>query len=147
MCLENVATVVKIVSDGIAATAAIVALYVYSRNSKRERAQWVENLYLRFFKEEQLKTVRNGIDSDADEDLAKVNHWVNEESSDFTDYLNFFELVAYLRESEQIGKKDVSALFEYYLHGLKRNKKVLAYIENDKKGFKHLKKLLIEGIE
>lgn len=56
---------------------------------------------------------------DCDSDNAKVNALVSEEGSTWTDYLNFFELVAYLRESKQLAAEDVKALFEYYIGCLK----------------------------
>ena len=40
---------------------------------------------------------------------------VDREDADFTDYLNFFEFMAYLEDRGQLSKRDVAALFDYYL--------------------------------
>jgi len=99
-------------------------------------------LYSRFFEKSELKQVRDTLDCDSDD--AKVNALVTEESSGWTDYLNFFELVAYLRESKQLAAEDVKALFEYYIGCLKRHRVVVEYIRDETKGFKYLRRLLLQ---
>jgi len=68
---------------------------------------------------------------------------VNEEGSDFTDYLNFFELAVYLSETKQISKADVNGLFQYYLNCLNRHDAVKNYLNNDDNGFEQLKRFLM----
>ena len=140
MSLDQVAKCVQIVSYLAAATAAVSAVFVYRSNSRRERARWVESLYARFFEKNELKQVRDVLDCNSDDD--KVSLLVSEEGSAWTDYLNFFELVAYLQESNQVAAKDVNALFEYYLGCLKRHRATIEYVRDEKKGFKYLRRLL-----
>jgi len=134
---------VQIVSYIAGAAAAVSAVFVYRNNSRRERARWVESLYSRFFETSELKQVRNTLDCESDD--AGVMALVSEEGSAWTDYLNFFELVAYLQESKQVAREDVEALFQYYIGCLKKHKDVVAYIRNESKGFKHLRRMLQES--
>jgi hypothetical protein len=140
MHLDQVFKVVQICSYVAGATAALFSYFVYRSNSRRERARWVENLYSRFFEKNELKQVRDALDCAADD--AQVNALVQEEGAAWTDYLNFFELVAYLRESEQLEEADVTALFQYYLGCMHRHRAVMAYVNDETKGFKYLRKLI-----
>lgn len=85
----------------------------------------------RFFEKSELKQVRDTLDCEADEEA--VNALVTAEGAVWTDYLNFFELVAYLQESKQVAAQDVIALFEYYIGCLKRHRAVVMYIEDQAK--------------
>jgi len=68
-------------------------------------------------------------------DSRNIEKLVDEESVDFTDYLNFFEHIAIFAESGQLTSTDVEASFEYYLNCLENQPKVRAYIENEEKGY------------
>jgi hypothetical protein len=63
------------------------------------------------FEKPELKATRNLLDCRADDQ--GVGALVGAERPDFTDYLNFFEFVAYLRKSKQLDDDDTSALFDY----------------------------------
>lgn len=140
MSLDQAVKCVQILSYIAGATAAVSAVFVYRSNSRRERARWVESMYSRFFEKTELKQVRDILDCESENE--KVNVLVTEEGSAWTDYLNFFELVAYLQESKQVAAKDVKALFEYYLGCLKRHRATMEYIRDERKGFKYLRRLL-----
>ena len=56
----------------------------------------------------------------------------------FTDYLNFFELVAVLADNKQLSNDDVLDFFDYYLRCLRRHPAVMAYIDKQANGFQHL---------
>lgn len=142
MCLhlDTVVKVVQIVSYGAGVVAAVSAFLVYRSNSRRERARWAESLYSRFFERPGLKTVRDLLDSEAPD--PRVKDLVTKEGSDWTDYLNFFEFVAYLQSQGQLLDRDVQALFGYYVECLKRHEAVLEYIRDKAKGFDYLSRLL-----
>lgn len=129
-----------IVYSIVGTVAAIGALLVYRSNSKRERARWAEGLYTRFYERPELKTVRDQLDCVAGD--AGVASLVSEESSTLTDYLNFFEFVAYLRSSKQLSEADVEALFGYYLNCLRRHREVVEYVRDKDKGFEYLRKIV-----
>lgn len=117
-------------------------MLVYGDNARRERARWAENLYSRFYVEPHLKGVRDLLDCDSDD--PKVEELVNNDGADWTDYLNFFEFVQYLRESKQLSDEDVQALFGYYLACLKKHHATMTYISDSGKGFDYLRRLVNE---
>jgi hypothetical protein len=123
--------------------AAFWALWVYRSNSQRERARWAESLYARFYERAELKGVRDSLDCPSDD--SRVASLVTEEPAALTDYLNFFEFVAYLESSKQLAEADVDALFSYYLECLKKHKAVSDYIQNRDKGFEYLRKILFHA--
>ena len=113
---------------------------MYRRNSQRERARWAESLYSRFFERSELKAVRDLLDCDATD--PQVEQFVKAESSNWTDYLNFIEFVAYLHKSRQLSDGDVKALFGYYLGCLRQHPSVITYIQNESKGYEYLREML-----
>jgi len=121
-------------------TAGVFALCVYQRNSKFERAKWASQLYESFYPKESLKSIRDKLDCTADSD--DVEQLVAEEGSQFTDYLNFFEFIAFLRTTEQLGDSEVEDLFGYYLNCLNRHADVRKYILNLENGYEGLAKLI-----
>ena len=69
---------------------------------------------------------------------------VEEEDAEFTDYLNFFEFMGYLKKSGQLSRRDVAALFDYYLACLRKHDAVRKYIVDDSKGYGYLKESLLQ---
>jgi hypothetical protein len=125
----------------MAAVGAFVAVLTYRRNSAVERARWLSSLYTKFYEAPDLKRIRTALD-ETPPNAAPVQELVRTEDSDFTDYLNFFEFVAYLTARGQLSKRDVAALFDYYLRLLSKHEDVRKYILDDRKGYGYLKKLL-----
>lgn len=140
MSLNSTREAIQILSSIAGIVAAFWALWVYGNNSRRERARWAESLYTRFYEKPELKTVRDQLDCAAGD--ATVARLVTEETPALTDYLNFFEFVAYLQSSKQLSGKDVQALFGYYLDCLRRHKDLVGYIRNKDKGFEYLSKIM-----
>ena len=118
--------------------AAIWAVTVYKNNSKLERARWASNLYEKFYEKDQLKRIRDELDCDSDRE--EVRELVLKEPSDFTDYLNFFEFVAFLEHSKQLGSEEITDLFGYYIGCLKSHDSVRGYVRE--KGYERLTNLL-----
>jgi hypothetical protein len=79
--------------------AAVFAVYYYYQNSQLERAKWASGLYEKFYEEKHLKPIRDKLDVEA-ANSEYVRELVNDESTNFTDYLNFFEFIAFLRKSK-----------------------------------------------
>ena len=84
--------------------------------------------------------VRDKLDCLTDAD--SVNEIVLREESNFTDYLNFFEFIAFLTISKQLRSSEIEALFGYYLDCLNRHDRVKQYISNPENGYEGLAKLL-----
>jgi DNA-binding transcriptional regulator YbjK len=119
--------------------AAFLAVLTYRQNANVAKARLMKELYEKFYEKEELKSVRNELDGADEQCIAKL---VAQEAPSFTDYLNFFEFLAYLEESGQVKRKDIIGIFAYYLEDLKSSPSVLAYIRDPAKGFEKLRKLL-----
>lgn len=121
--------------------AAGFAAFVYYRNSAFERAKWASSLYEKFYEETNLKQLRDRLDCLKDSD--SVNEIVIREEPAFTDYLNFFEFIAFLKSSKQLKDPEIEAFFGYYLDCLNRHDRVKLYVSNPENGYEGLAKLLI----
>lgn len=141
--MDNSAQTVKGVIEIVTALGTLIAAWfaaiTYCKSVKLERAKWMKELYEKFYERSDLKNVRDVLDGD---DQVKISELVKKEGPDFTDYLNFFEFVAFLHQSKQISKQEVLGVFEYYLRNLKQHKDVADYIATRSKGFERLDKLL-----
>jgi hypothetical protein len=126
----------------VAIGAAIGAVWVYGSNSRLERAKWAAGLYEKFYERDHLKRIRDLLDPPTDP--AVVRALVDAQPSDFTDYLNFFEFVAFLARSGQLRKREVLALFGYYVQCLRQEPAVHAYVDDTTKGYEYLRTLLNE---
>src|SRR5208337_1425062 len=104
-----------------------------------QRAKRVKDLCAKLYEHNDLKGVRNLLDS---HDNQRLRYGVAKAGPAFTDYLNFFEFLGYLWESKQIKAGEIRGLFDYYLRNLRRNEAVAAYIADPTKGFEKLQKLL-----
>ena len=134
--------------------AAIQAVREYKARTRMETARWTTELFHKFYEEGQgYRLVRQKIDyDDLSEIFALIYKGDGEHSQEerdlldkFTDYLNFFEYIAYLLERKQLDRSDVDAMFEYYLKRmgqLKNSKELGEYIKES--GFERLHALLLE---
>jgi hypothetical protein len=129
------------ISSLMAAAGVLLAVRIYRRKSALERATWLSHLYSKFYEAPDLKRIRKVLD-DNPSDAPEVEELVRTEDSDLTDYLNFFEFMAYLEGSRQLSKKDVEALFDYYLRLLSKHKNVRRYVLDDRNGYGYLKRLV-----
>jgi len=129
------------ISSLMAAGAVLGAVRIYYRKSALERATWLSSLYSKFYEAPDLKRIRKILD-DNPPNAPEVVDLVRNEDSDLTDYLNFFEFMAYLEACGQLTKSDVAALFDYYLRLLSKHKDVREYVGESRNGYGYLKKLL-----
>ena len=126
------------------ALAAGYAAFVYRRNSTLERARWASSLYEKFYEATTLKQMRDELDCMSDVD--SVNEIVSREEPAFTDYLNFFEFIAYLKSSKQLKDSEIEALFGDYLDCVNRHDRGRQYISDRKNGYEGLADLLTSRI-
>src|SRR5689334_8534955 len=103
--LETVSLIAGIFSAIGTVLAAGFAAFVYYRNSAFERAKWASSLYGKFYEETTLKHLREMLDCLKDSD--SVNEIVIRQESAFTDYLNFFEFIAFLKSSKQLKDSEI----------------------------------------
>jgi hypothetical protein len=132
-------TLVEIIGIAVTLAGGIWAVWTYHQSLMLQRAKRVKELYDKFYEHKELKGVRNLLDSGDDQQIRSM---VAEEGPAFTDYLNFFEFLGYLWESEQIKKCEILGLFDYYLRNLRQNEAVAVYIADPTKGFEKLQRLL-----
>jgi hypothetical protein len=133
-------TDISAIAGAVAALFAIYwGLYQYSRNSRLERARWLASLYEKFYEKENLKKVRQILDSET-ENSSEADRLISEEAPEFTDYLNFFEFVAVLKKSRQLKSNEIEDLFHYYLDCLETSPKIREYLAA--KGYEHLDQFL-----
>ncbi len=134
------------------------AIREYGSRTGLEKAQWLARLFEKFYEHKSYKKIRQAIDFEElipiltliDKDLsarsgtgATFSRDEKDLLDEFTDYLNFFELVAYLRELNQLEERDVRAMFSYYLDRMREvdgDGKILRYIRES--GYEHLVALL-----
>ena len=79
----------------LAAISVAIAAAAYWKNSALERARWLSSLYTKFYEAPDLKFTREVLDCNPP-NSPEVKKLVEEQDARFTDYLNFFEFMAYL---------------------------------------------------
>lgn len=124
MNLADAADIFTVVGGAAAAVLvlpAVVAVYQYFRNSRTQRTQWLVNLFERFYEKETYREVRRDLDwnDGANIKAAIEQTQYNELEERWNDYLNFFEMVAYFRETGELSSGDVNAMFEYWINQLR----------------------------
>ncbi len=122
----------------------LFSLLTFKKNARTRKAEFILELHTAFFVDENKKyrDVRRKLDSEgieADKERASL---VAEEPEEFTDFLNFFELVSYLYKQKHLSLADVEALLGYYLLKLAHNREIRTYIQDKSKGFEQLNTLL-----
>lgn len=150
VCKDNIDSYSKIVGIltaiitlTIVSISAFYAVRTYRKNATLEHAKWLFNLYEKFYEKEHLKEIRNKLD--CDETTKEVENLVKKQPFEFTDYLNFFEFVAFLKRSEQITFEEIDDLFGYYLNCIARHKSIREYLTPN--GYELLDDLLKELAE
>jgi hypothetical protein len=110
----------------IAILAALSSLWQYRRNSKRERTRWLFELYQKFYEQKNLKAMRVRIDRGDTKFIAEDRDvYLSDELDEF---LNFFELIAYLQKRGSLRRDEVLVMFEYPLRTIAKDGAVLGYL-------------------
>ena len=126
----------------------------YRRQVSLEQMRWLQQLYDSFYNSDRYKEVRQVIDFDelgqtmellrrGDADPHQLSLPERTKLDQFTDYLNFFEWLAYLEEEKQLTFQQLDTMFGYYLTRLSqvdRNRQLRRYILE--KGYEQLHRLL-----
>lgn len=126
----------------VTGTAVIVAAIGYLRNARTRRAEFLWDLHQSFFEKDTYKNVRRKLDETSAEAADDLDAYIESEAEEFTDFLNFFELVSYLEKKHNLSLQDVRALLGYYLSLLSNHQRVRSYIRNPANGFEELDRLL-----
>ena len=116
----------------------------YRRQVNLEQMRWLQQLYDSFFNSDRYRAVRQVIDfDDLDQTLELLRRGDSNpyqlslpertQLDQFTDYLNFFEWVAFLEEEGQLTFEQVDVMFKYYLTRLleiDKNRQLRKYIQS-----------------
>lgn len=108
---------------------AFFAYKSYAYQNRLERLKWLQQLYENFYNQERYKAVRQKIDFNDVADLLSLLRRSDTEPEalrfeerkqvdEFTDYLNFFEWIAFLESKGQLSFEDIDVMFNYYLKRL-----------------------------
>ena len=130
--------------------AGLEAVREYKTKAQTDKARWTTDLFHKFYEERAYRTIRQKIDYD---DLSHIRALIHRREGkfsqderdlfdNFTDYLNFFEYVAYLLEQNQLDRADVEAMFEYYLKRMAESTELGDYARDN--GFERLHTLLLK---
>jgi hypothetical protein len=106
--------------------AAVFSLWQYRRNSLRERTRWLFELYQRFYGQPALRAMRMRLDLGETNFLGEAGD--KDLAADLDDFLNFFELVAFLERRRELKRDEVEALFAYPLQTIGKNPDVVRYV-------------------
>ncbi len=141
-CLENAYYCVSILAGIATGIAAIFAWLQYRRNSQQEKVKWAVQLFEKFYESDNYKGFRNLLDDTDDKKSAEVEAMVHDKDAKFTDYLNFFELIAFLVEKEQLTDEIALNLFRYYLRLIVNRPSVMEYVNETSQDFDKLQTFL-----
>ena len=135
---------IKLVGLVVAGLTGVFAAATYHRNSRTKAAEFMVGLHRMFFVDATYQGMKALLDCDGPAEEAKLAEAVAKESAEFTDFLNLFELVAYLTQDGTLDAEDTEALFGYYLDRLRGKAAVWEYVRQSSKGFENLRRLLVE---
>ena len=140
-------------------TLAVAALALWARQNYRrqvnlEQMRWLQQLYDSFYNSDRYRAVRQAVDFDeldqtlellrrGDADPHQLSLPERTQLDQFTDYLNFFEWVAFLEKEGQLTFEQLDTMFKYYLIRLlqvDKNRQLRKYIQD--KGYEQLDRLL-----
>lgn len=125
-----VATLTSIVA---AVAIAVPAILTYRESVRLRRAEWLHRLFEEYYSATNYRPIRQLMDSQAGRDqlsqlLSKIGapqyHLSPDEFKllyDLTDYLSFFELIAFLRDTGALRLEDCTVLFHHYLQLLRND--------------------------
>ncbi|MBI4502431.1 MAG: hypothetical protein HY700_14875 [Gemmatimonadetes bacterium] len=116
----NIATTI---AGAIAIFGAPAAYLTYRRSVRTRRAEWLLSLHESFFETDRYLNVRRVLDYNEQPSYAQLESAVMAGTylplaDELYRYLNFFELLASLRQLGQISDSEILALFEYDLRML-----------------------------
>ncbi len=125
---------------------AIVAWIELSKNRRTKHAEFLTDLYERFYLNDTFKSVREKIDL-ADAKPYTKEHFDADKKGDtdfeqkFSDYLNFFQFVISLKKLSQLDDEEINMMFRYYLLKLKDSEFIMDYLKEFKYHllFEHLR--------
>jgi len=102
------------------------ALWQYLRNSARDRARWLFDLFQRFYERPALRSTWELVDWGSTDFITEGRD--RERLLALDEFLNFFELVAHLRRRRLLRKDEVKSMFDYPLKRIAGNAELVVYL-------------------
>ena len=123
----------------------VFALVQFVHANRTRRAEWLASLHEQFFETDRYSRVRRVLDYPDEPQYIDLRAAVTTQrphalADELYRYLNFFELLASLKELGQISTKEILSLFEYDLGMLRRHEFIVEALRPQ--GFEHLSELL-----
>lgn len=139
------AEVLKSLGGIVAVLGFLVAVFTYYRTGRTKRAEWLSSLHERFFETERYSRVRRVLDYLPEPEYSELSAAVTAEkhhpiADELYRYLNFFELLAGLRELKQISDAEIKGLFDYDLKLIREHEFIINILKPQ--GFERLDALL-----
>ena len=140
-----IADLIKALGGAVALVGVPLAYLTYRRSVQVKRAEWLGSLHEKFFETGRYTDIRRVLDymqQPACDELAVAISWGTHHllADDLWRYLNFFELLAGLRQLGRISDKEIVRLFYYDLKLIKRHTFVMKALGPE--GFDGLEQLL-----
>ena len=126
----------------VAAVSAVFAIRTYRQTYKTKRAEFLLQLHKSFFVDPTYKDMRDLLDESGDDASVRLHDAISDESSELTDFLNLFELIAYFENRGTLRREDIEALLGYYLDLMGKRPELLRYVGKDDRSFENLNALL-----
>lgn len=112
----------------------------YLKSLRERRSQWIHRLYNDFYVKSHLKAARDKLDSDVGKQgIERIIGLKNDSALSqqelnllysFTDYLNFFQFILYLKKISMIKDSDIADMFSYYVGLLRNSLAIKAYLKD-----------------
>lgn len=135
----DIFTIVAGVASVVLALSVVAAFMQYTRGLKVQRAQWLVDLFEKFYEKDAYREVRRYVDWTEQSSVRAAMSEDPDFEQKCTDYFNFFELIAYLEQIGELKREDVDAMFRYWIDQLRPFQGYLAEY-----GYENLVQLLRE---
>lgn len=136
---------VKALGGVVALLGVPTALLTYARSVRTRRAEWLASLHEKFFESDRYAHIRRILDYRPEPEYSDLAAAVAAERhhptvDELYRYLNFFELLAGLRQLGQISDHEIKRLFDYDIRMIGQHEFVVRALVPQ--GFEQLAKLV-----
>lgn len=143
--MTDLLAILKIAGALVAVLGFPFAIFTYHRSARTKRAEWLSSLHEKFFESDRYANIRQILDYRVEPGYSELAEAVMAErhhplADDLYRYLNFFELLAGLRQLKQISDDEIHGLFDYDLKLIRQHEFIVKTLKPQ--GFERLDELL-----
>jgi hypothetical protein len=127
--------IVEIIGLGLATVGGAFGIATYFRDVRQKQTDWLYQLFEKFYEKPTYKQMRRALDCEqgSEDELRRLKEQIaspenGDLEEDFADYLNFFEFIVRLVKRNRMQRKDMEAMFAYYLDKLGEHEFVRQYV-------------------